>query len=134
MEYDAQKSVFKSDRTVTFSSETISGSAQMCDYFLGQKKVELRGEVHLKLLLSQKTTAPIEIDTEYFEYFVGKGRGKAEGGVELTHGKSRATAGLLELVLSANRDQIKSLFLKDRVKIFLVDDSSNILNPFHIFG
>ena len=126
LEYDAQKSVFKSDRTVTFSSETISGSAQMCDYFLGQKKVELRGEVHLKLLLSQKTTAPIEIDTEYFEYFVGKGRGKAEGGVELTHGKSRATAGLLELVLSANRDQIKSLFLKDRVKIFLVDEFKKV--------
>ena len=126
LEYDAQKSVFKSDQTVRFSSETISGSAQICDYFLGQKKAELRGEVHLKLLPSQKSTVPIEIDTEYFEYFVGKGRGKAEGGVELAHGKSRATAGLMELVLSASREQIKSLFLKDRVKIFLVDEFNKV--------
>jgi lipopolysaccharide transport protein LptA len=126
LKYDAQKSVFRSDQTVRFSSETISGSAQMFDYFLGQKKAELRGEVHLKLLPSQKTTVPVEIDTEYFEYFVGKGHGKAEGGVELTHGKSCATAGLLELVLSASREQIKSLFLKDRVKIFLVDEFKKV--------
>jgi len=122
LEYDAQKSVFKSDQTIRFSSATISGSAQMFDYYLRQKKVELRGEVHLKLLPSLETSVPVEIDTEYFEYYVGKGRGKAEGGVELTHGKSHATAGLLELVLSASREQIKSLFLKDRVKIFLVDE------------
>jgi lipopolysaccharide export system protein LptA len=122
LEYDVQKSVLKGDQTVRFSSETISGSAQMCDYFLSQKKAELRGEVHLKLLPSQETSVPIEIDTEYFEYFVGKGRGKAEGVIELTHGKSHATAGLLELLLSASREQIKSLFLKDRVKIILVDE------------
>lgn len=122
LEYDAQKSVFKSDQTVRFSSKTISGSAQMFDYFLGQKKAELRGKVHLKLLPSQETSVPVEIDTEYFEYYVGKGRGKVEGGVELTHGRSHATAGLLEFVLSASREQIKSLFLKERVKISLVDE------------
>ncbi len=121
-EYYAKKGVFKSDQMIRFSSGTISGSAQMCDYFLRQKKAELRGEVHLKLLPSLETSVPVEIDTEYFEYNIGKGRGKAEGGVELTHGRSHATAGLLELVLSASREQIKSLFLKERVKISLVDE------------
>jgi lipopolysaccharide export system protein LptA len=122
LEYDAQNRVFKSDQAVQFSSETISGSAQMCDYFIWQKKAELRGEVHLSLLPSQGTSVPIEIETGYFEYFIGKGRGKAEGGVLLTHGKSQASADLLEIVLSASREQIKSLFLKDGVKINLVDE------------
>jgi lipopolysaccharide export system protein LptA len=113
---------------IRFFSETISGSAQRCDYFLAEKKAELQTEVHLKLMPSQETDVPVEIHTEYFEYFVGKGRGKAEdeNGVELMHGESRATAGLMELVLSASRQQIKSLFLKNRVKISLVEEFRDV--------
>jgi lipopolysaccharide transport protein LptA len=122
LEYDAQKGVFKSDQTVRFFSDSISGSAQKCDYNLGQKKAELRGSVYIELQARQESSVPVEIDTEYFEYFVGKGRGKAEGRVELAHGKSRATAGFLEFVLSASREQIKSLYLKEKVNISLVDE------------
>jgi lipopolysaccharide transport protein LptA len=126
LEYDNQKNVLRTDQTIRFFSDTISGSARMCDYFLGQKKAELRQEVHLRVLPSQETTIPVEIDTDYFEYYIGKGRGKADGGVVLAHGESRATASLLELVLAANRQQIKSLYLKDRVKMFLVDEFRDI--------
>jgi lipopolysaccharide export system protein LptA len=125
-EYDRQKSIFRTDQTIQFISEAISGSAQSCDYFLEQKKAEMLGEVHLKILPSQETLVPVEVDTEYFEYFIGKGRGKAEGGVELTHGKSHATAGLLEFALSASRKQIKSFFLKGKVKIALVDEFPDV--------
>jgi lipopolysaccharide transport protein LptA len=126
LEYDAKKSILKTDQTIRFFSDSISGSAKMCDYFLGQKKAVLRQEVHLKLQPSEETSVPVEVDTPYFEYLVGKGRGKAEGGVELTHGKSRASAGLLELVLAANRQQIKSLFLKGKVRIMLVGEFREI--------
>lgn len=121
-EYDRQKSIFRTDQTIQFISEEVSGTAESCDYFLEQKKAEMRGEVHLKILPSQQSSIPLEVDTEYFEYFVGKRRGKAEGGVELLHGKSHATAGLVEFVFSASSKQIKSLFLKDNVKIALVDE------------
>lgn len=131
LEYDAEKSLFKSDETVRFSSEAISGSAKKCDYYLGEKKAELRENVHLEINYGQETSLPLGIDTEYFEYYVGKGRGKAkdEDGIELAHGKSRATAGLLEFELSADREQIKSLFLKDRVKISLVDEFKKVEPP-----
>ncbi len=121
-EYDRQKSILRTDQTIQFISEAVSGSAQSCDYFLEQKKAEMRREVHLKILPSQETSVPVEVDTEYFEYFIGKGRGKAEGGVAVAHGKSHATAGLLEFGLSSSRKQMKSLFLKDNVKIALVDE------------
>jgi lipopolysaccharide export system protein LptA len=125
LEYDAKNKVFRSDKPVRFSSESLSGEAQECDYFLAKKKAELRGNVYMKLQPRQATSVPIEIHTEYFEHYVGKGRGKAEGDVELTHVKSHATAGLLEFDLSASREQIKSLFLKERVKISLVDEFKN---------
>jgi lipopolysaccharide transport protein LptA len=128
LEYDAKKSLFRSDRTVRFSSDAISGYANKCDYFLGEKKAELREKVHLEIQPGQRTSVPLAIDTEYFEYYVGKGRGKAEdeNGIELAHGKSRATASLLEFQLSADREQIKSLFLKGGVKISLEDEFSKI--------
>ncbi len=129
LEYDAKKKVFKCDQTVRFFSKTISGNAQRCDYFLEKKKVELRGEVYLELQSRQEKSVPIEVETDYFEYFSSRGRGKAEGGVALRHGESRATAGILEFELSANREQIKSLFLKDRVRIFL-EGEFNKIKPF----
>ncbi|UCE41934.1 MAG: hypothetical protein JSV17_02845 [Candidatus Aminicenantes bacterium] len=126
LEYDAEKSVFKSEMDIRFSSEKISGSAQRCEYFLREKKAELSGNVHLDLRTGNETSAPLEIDTEYFEYYTGKGRGKAEGRVELTHGKSNATSGFMEFMLSASREQIKSLFLKEGVKISLVDEFKKV--------
>ena len=128
LEYDAQKKVFMTDKKVRFFSETISGRALRCDYFLDENKAELRGEVYLELQSRQETSVPVEVDTDYFEYFAGRGRGKAEGGVELKHGESRASAGILEIELSANREQIRSLFLKERVEIFLEGEFQKI-NP-----
>ena len=129
LEYDAKKNVFRSDESVRFFSDSISGSAQKCDYFLREKKAELRGNVRLEIQSGQETSAPLEIGTEYFEYYVGKGRGKAEREVDLKHGKSRATSGLMEFGLSASREQIKTLFLKESVKISLVDEFEKI-DPF----
>ena len=128
LEYDAENGLFKGDNTVRFFSEAISGSAVRCDYFLGEKKAELRENVHLEIHPGQGTSVPLEIDTEYFEYYVGKGRGKAEDkeGIELAHGKSHATARLLEFGLSADREQIKSLFLKNRVKVSLVGEFKKV--------
>jgi lipopolysaccharide export system protein LptA len=129
LEYDAKKNVFKSDKTVRFHSEAITGSAQKCEYFMEKKKTELRGKVHLEIQTKKESPVPLEIDTEYLEYYDGRGLGKAEGGVELVHGKSRATANLLEFELAASREQIKSLFLKDMVTISLVDEFKRV-EPF----
>jgi len=122
LEYNAQKAIFWSDEGVRFSSRTISGAAQKSKYFLEERRVVLERDVHLELRPSQETTHPLGVDTERFEYFVGKGQGQAEGGVELTHGKSRASAGIIKFALSASREQIKTMFLKEKVKIFLQDE------------
>lgn len=122
LEFDREKDVLKTDQTIEFTSQTISGSSRVCDYYLGQKRAELRQDVHLKLVPSERAAVPVEVDTQYFEYYFGKGRGKAEGGVELIHGESRATADLLELELAASRQKIKSLFLQGEVRILLVGE------------
>ncbi|MDH4217406.1 MAG: hypothetical protein OEY18_01495 [Candidatus Aminicenantes bacterium] len=122
LEYDAEKAIFWSDEGVQFSSRTLNGAAQKSRYILEERKVVLDRDVHLELKLSQEMGQPLEIDTEHFEYFVGKGQGQAEGSVELTHGESRASAGIIKFALSASREQIKTLFLKEEVKISLQDE------------
>jgi lipopolysaccharide export system protein LptA len=126
LEYNAQKRVFKSDQSVRFTSETISGTARRCDYFLNMNKAELRGEVYLELTPRQEESVPVQVDTDYFEYYTRRGRGKAEGGVLLKHGESRASAGILEFELTASREQIKSMFLRDRVNIILEGEFQSV--------
>ncbi len=126
LEYDTTRNVFRTDETVRFFSESISGSARKFEYFLGEKKAELLGDVRLQFRSTLEKETPLEVDSEYFEYYVGKGRGKAEGDVVINSGKSQATAGLMEFRLSASREQIKTLFLKDRVRISLVDEFEEI--------
>jgi lipopolysaccharide transport protein LptA len=122
LEYDAQKRFFWTDKGIRFLSLKISGTAQECRYVLKGKRVLLRRDVHLEFRPSQEMTHPLVIEARLFEYFVGKGQGKAEGGVELFHGKSHSSAGLIEFELSASREQIKSLLLKEKVKITLRDE------------
>lgn len=122
LEFDRKENVFSSDQEVQFFSGTISGSAQKCAYDLDQKKVQLSGKVHLELQPNQEDPLPLKMDTEFFEYFVGKGIGNADKGVELVHGKSHATAGLLRFELAANREQVKSMLLKEGVKIILIEE------------
>jgi lipopolysaccharide export system protein LptA len=125
-EFDVKENMFSSDQGVQFFSDKISGSARECRYDVDKKKARLKGEVQVQLQPDQEHSAPLEVDTDFLEYFVGKGRGESKEGVELTHGKSRASAGLLEFELSADRKQIKSLRLeessKERVKIVLIDE------------
>ena len=122
LEYDAQKRVFWSDTGIRFLSQKISGKASECKYILHGKRVLLRRDVHLEFMPSQEMAHPLVIETQLFEYFVGKGQGKAEGGVKLFHGKSHSSAGLIEFKLSVSREQIKSLLLKEKVKITLRDE------------
>jgi lipopolysaccharide transport protein LptA len=130
LEYDAQKRIFWSDIGIRFFSQTISGSAQECRYVLKGKKVILHRDVHLEFRPSQEMVHPLVIETRIFEYFVGKGQGKAEGGVEIVHGKSHSTADLIEFELSASREQIKSLVMKEKVKITLQEEfpETNLLS------
>ncbi len=122
LEFDAKRNVFSGDQGVQFFSETISGSAQKCGYYMDQKKAQLSGKVHLELQPSKEDSPPLKMDTEFFEYFVKKGTGRAVKDVELVHGKSHASAGLLRFELAANREQIKSLLLKEAVKVTLIEE------------
>jgi len=122
LEYDAQKRYFWSNKGIRFSSPTISGIAQVCRYILRGKKVILQRDVHLEFQPSKVMAHPLVIETRLFEYLVRRGQGKAEGDVKLVHGKSHASADLIEFKLSASREQIKSLLLEKKVKISLRDE------------
>jgi lipopolysaccharide transport protein LptA len=122
IEYDAGKQVFKTDQGVQFFSKNLSGSADRCVYLLALKKAELRGDIAIELLPNLDSPLPIQIKTNYFEFYVGKGKGQAEGAVELVHGESFASAGLLKFELVASREQIKFLYLKENINITLQDE------------
>ncbi len=122
LEFDVKENMFSSDQGIQFTSGTISGSARKCTYDLDKKKAQLSEEVHLELQTSREDSLPLKVDAGFFEYFIGKGKGRAEKDVELVHGKSHATAGLLRFELAANREKFKSLLLKEKVRITLIEE------------
>ncbi len=122
MEFDVRENMFSGDQGIQFFSGSISGAARKFFYDLNKKKAQLIGKVHLEIQPSLEDSLPVKVDTEFLEYFVKRGKGSAEKTVELVHGKSHVSAGLMRFELAANRDQIKSLFLKERVKITLIEE------------
>jgi len=122
LEYDAETQVFTTDRGVRFSSERISGEALRCSYRLPAKKVELGGEVRIRLFPGGEDARELEIRAEAFDYFLGKGKGEASGNVRLGHGESRASAEKLTFELSASREQVKFLHMEGGVNLSLREE------------
>jgi lipopolysaccharide transport protein LptA len=119
LHYDNKKELFSTAKGVNFSSEGISGTAQKLDYLLGQEKLLLRGNVHLRLRPIVQTSVPVLVQGKKFEYSRKTRQGRMDGGVSLFHGESRAAASNLSFVLSADEENIRTLALKGKAKAIL---------------
>ncbi|MFQ6037951.1 MAG: LptA/OstA family protein, partial [Candidatus Aminicenantales bacterium] len=110
---------FSTDQGVVFQSESLSGMSRSCVYTQTQKKAELSGDVRLILRTERDFRGPVEVKADTFEYFLGKGKGRAEGRVMLGHGRSWAWADKMHFKMAASREQMKSLVLEGRTALHL---------------
>lgn len=122
VEYNSDDEVFKSDKTVQFTSKRLKGSAQNVIYSLKTEKLELWENITFEILPKIETSYAVKIQGYRFEYFRDEKRGILQGEGRFFHGQSQASADLLEFELFENEEQIKTLFLEGHSKAFLVDE------------
>ena len=123
IEYSEEDQIYRSGRGVEFVSPKIKGRAGRMEFSEAEESVKLMDGVAVDLLSNLDAEVPVSIRSEYFDYRkVGK-RGSAQGEVQLTQGKSWASAGSLEYVLTPDEDYVRDLFLKDGVNAVIVRDT-----------
>jgi lipopolysaccharide transport protein LptA len=123
-EYHKKKEVFKSHSGIQFSSRRLIGSAKEIFYYLGQEKLILRKQVHLRLVPESEEALPLFVEGERLHYRREKKMGEVLGQVRLRQGESWASASIMEFVLSEDEEYMKSVTLRDRVKASFVEKDS----------
>lgn len=116
LDYDNQREIFSTKERVQFSSKALSGSAERMVYSLKEERFKLQDNISLRIRPHLETSFPLEVMGKRLEYSRRLKKGIMEGEVWLTHGRSLARADYCEFDLFANEEQIKSLFLKGRVR------------------
>lgn len=119
--YSNKKEVFESDKGVRFSSRALSGSAREMVYSLKKEKLKLQDGIYLRITPHLETSFPVEVEGNKLDYSRKGKRGTVEGEARLTHGKSRAWADSAKFELFANEEQMKTLFLKGRAKVSIIE-------------
>ena len=122
LHYDNKKELFSTESGVNFSSRRLRGPAQKMVYLMEEEKLELEGNIRLQIEPNIETSSPIEVRGNKFEYSEKRKRGKMEGEVRLFHGKSRASADILEFELFPDGENIRTLILKGKVKASLIEE------------
>jgi len=122
LHYDKKKEVIKSDKSVEFFSDKITGSAQEMKYSFRKEKIYLKKDVNLKLNLDLNTPFPLLLQGDKLDYGRREKQGILEGNVQLFHGKSRAVADELKFFLFPSGQQIEKLDLKGNVRASLISE------------
>ncbi|NIM59274.1 MAG: hypothetical protein GTO16_10080 [Candidatus Aminicenantes bacterium] len=136
LNYDNKKELFSTAKGVNFSSEGLSGTAQKLDYLMGEEKLLLQENVHLRLRPNLETSFPLIAQGKRLVYSRKRRQGLMDGGVRLFHGESRAAASNLEFKLSEDEENLRTLVLKGNAKAFIREEekedisSSSRSSPF----
>jgi lipopolysaccharide export system protein LptA len=125
LEYDAEKQIFKSNHTVHFASERLSGSGKGIAYSLKGRTLELQEDIHLELLSELSPSIPVVLEGDKFSFMKRGKKGKLEGTVRITRGSSWITSDCVEFKLTANGENIRTMLFTGNVRASLEGSEAN---------
>lgn len=120
LDYDNKEEVFRTDRGILFSSPRLEGSARNMVYRMKQERLQLAENVRLRIKPKRKTSVPLEVWGKRLDYEEKTKKGQVEGGVQLFHGESQASAEVVRFELTPDGEQIKILILEKNARAYLV--------------
>ena len=126
LNYDNKKEVFRTDKGILFSSQRLEGSAQNMVYRMEQERLQLTENVRLRIKPKRKTSVPLEVWGKRLDYDEKTKQGQVEGGVQLFHGESQASADVVRFELTPDGEQIKILVLEKNARAYLVAEGEEI--------
>ncbi len=122
LEYDREAEVFKTKKKAVFSSDRITGDANEIIYLIKEEKLELKKQVYLELTTRLDSSSPMIVKGEKFVYLRANKRGRMEGRIEFSQGKSHGSADYVEFKLFPEEEHVQSVLLKGNVVGTIVQD------------
>lgn len=123
-DYDKARQIVRTDQGVVFTSDRLDARARNFVYMKRAATLEFSGNVAIELRPRLATAFPLAVTGESFFYRRKAKSGQIEGGVRMTHGKSRGSADSLAFVLSRDEQQVESLVLKGSAVVTFFKEAS----------
>ncbi len=115
--YDKSRDLVYNETGVTMHSERFTGSARSYAYTLSDETVVLDGDVVFSIRPQSGDSQFLVIRGDRLVFNYPQRRAHLEGGIDISHGRSRGTADAVELQLFEKKDQIHLLWLMGKARI-----------------
>ncbi len=124
-DYDKVRQIVRTDQGVVFTSDRLDARARNFVYMKRAATLEFSGSVAIELRPRLATSFPLAVTGERFFYRRKARSGQIEGGVQMTHGKSRGSADGLAFELSRDEQEVESLTLTGSAKAVFFKDAAD---------
>jgi lipopolysaccharide transport protein LptA len=122
--YQKSPDVLSTDKGVAFSSRRLFGRAIKMVCSFKEDSIRLEGDVELQITDKFKSSAPFVIRGDLFTYSRRAKRGRAEGNAAFSQGQSHGQAESLDFELTEDEQNLKTLLLKGKIKVYLVQEGT----------
>jgi lipopolysaccharide transport protein LptA len=118
LSYHRQEETFHTDRRLEMSSPQLRGRARGLTYDLKTGHLTLSGGVAFEVTMDQMGP-PLAIRAQTLVFYHGERQGSLQGGVSLSHGRSRGACRSLDFNLFANSDRLNLVYFRGEVSLHL---------------
>ena len=123
LSYHRLKEIFQTDRRLDISSPQLRGQALGLTYDLKTGLLTLIGGVLFEVT-SADMGPPLVVQAQSFVFHNGERQGSLQGGVSLSHGRSRGNCQSLDFNLFANTDKLNLVYLRGGASLELRNEFS----------
>jgi len=118
LEYDRKQDDFFTEKAIVITSRHFMGTALGLNYSLKSEELRLKADVRLETQVSQKSPLPLIFQGKTMYYSRPVRKGRFEGGVTFSHGRSYGSAETTDFQLFFNTDKLDIVDIKGQVRVF----------------
>jgi lipopolysaccharide transport protein LptA/LPS export ABC transporter protein LptC len=119
LEYDRKLGLFTTGKPIAITSPHFKGTALGLDYSLKSEELRLLAEVVLETQVSKGSPLPLIFQSKTLFYSRPVRKGRFEGGVTFSHGRSHGSAETADFQLFYDTDKLDIIDFKGQVRLFL---------------
>lgn len=119
LEYDRTQGLFSTGKPIIITSPHFKGTALGLDYSLKSEELRLNAEVRLETQVSQRSPLPLIFQSKTLFYSRPVRKGRFEGGVTFSRGRSHGSAETADFQVFFDTDKLDIVHFKGQVRLFL---------------
>jgi lipopolysaccharide transport protein LptA/LPS export ABC transporter protein LptC len=119
LEYDRKQDDFSTEKAIIITSPHFKGTALGMDYLMKSEELRFKADVRLETQVSQRSPLPLIFQSKTMYYSRPVRKGRFEGGVTFSHGRSYGSAETTDFQLFFKTDKLDIVDFNGQVRVFL---------------